>query len=56
MYLIQPTVILQPLSHVNSLNVSRLLERPHIQNELVGYKTCSHQHNILNFDIIYYFA
>lgn len=49
MYLIQPTIILQPLGHIDGLDVSRLLEWPHIQNELVGYKTCE---NILNFNII----
>lgn len=39
MCVIHHTVILQPLGHVNSLDVSRLLERPHVQNELVGDKT-----------------
>ena len=39
MRVIRHTVILQPLGHINSLDVSRLLERPHVQNELVGDKT-----------------
>lgn len=40
-YIDQPTIILQPLGHVNSLNISCLLEWPHVQNELMGYKTCA---------------
>lgn len=41
--IILPTIILQPLGDVDSLNISSLLEWPHIQDELVGYKTCSDQ-------------
>lgn len=36
-----PTVVLQPLGHVDGFDVCRLLEGPHIQNELMGHKTCS---------------
>lgn len=53
-YINHPTVILQPLGHVDRLDVSRLLEWPHIQDELVGDKTCSGKHikcGILEFDI-----
>lgn len=42
------TVILQPLGHVHSLDVCRLLERPHIQNELMSYKTCKGRKGKLN--------
>lgn len=45
--IIQLTIILQPLGHVHSLNVSGLLEGPHIQNELVGHKTYSDQHKYI---------
>lgn len=54
MYINHPTVILQPLGHVNRLDVSRLLEWPHIQDELVGDKTCSGKYikcGILELDI-----
>lgn len=51
MHKIQPTIILQPFGHVDGLNVSRLLEWPHIQNELVGYKTCSDQHQGEHFKL-----
>lgn len=46
-WIIQPTIILQPLGHVDSLNVCSLLEGPHIQNELMGYKTYSDQHKYI---------
>lgn len=36
-----PTVVLQPLGHVGGFDVCRLLEGPHVQNELVGDETCS---------------
>lgn len=54
MYINHPTVILQPLGHVDRLDVSRLLEWPHIQDELVGDKTCSDKHikcGIVELDI-----
>lgn len=36
-----PTIVLQPLGHVDGFDVCRLLEGPHVQNELMGDKTCS---------------
>lgn len=53
-YISHPTVILQPLRHVDRLDVSRLLEWPHIQDELMGDETCSGKRikcDVLELDI-----
>lgn len=42
------TVVLQPLGHVHSLNVCRLLEGPHVQNEFMSYITYKQRRRMLN--------
>lgn len=42
------TVVLQPLGHVHSLDVCRLLERPHVQNEFMSYITYKWRRWMLN--------
>lgn len=52
-YILHHTVVLQPFGNVDSLDICRLLEWPHIQDELVSDKTCSEQDkNVLKIKLI----